>query len=108
MTQGPWKAIDNSPELLANATIPKLRIAYHVYYKDEIVGKVSADEFSRYPALKGQGMIGHSLLLGHFYFIKNITDSRGSSHATVRRAWEPDLLQMAETKINARLSLLLM
>ncbi len=30
-----------------------------------------------------------------------ITDSRGGSHATERRAWEPGLLLMAETKINA-------
>jgi hypothetical protein len=47
--------LGNSPELLAQAVIPKLRVAYGLYFKDETVGKVELHEFRDYTELGVQG-----------------------------------------------------
>ena len=55
-----WQVIGHSLDLLAEATIPKLRVVTHVYYKDEVVhhfGSHEEEEARKYPLLKGQGGI---------------------------------------------------
>ena len=60
---GVWKKIGNSPQLLAEAAIPELRVAFDIYYKDTIVRKVDFDEFKNYTELKmmGQPIIENKL-----------------------------------------------
>lgn len=55
ITSGQWKVVANSPELLAAASIPKLRVVYTLYYKDEVVRRLSPDELKEYVELVGQG-----------------------------------------------------
>lgn len=56
ITEGHWTIIAHRPELLEGLTIPKLRAAGTVYYKDEIVEQLaSVQDLHRYPELLGQG-----------------------------------------------------
>lgn len=55
ITKGPWRVIGNSNRLLVEATIPQLRVAYTLYYKDQELKQLTDNELSKYVALKGQG-----------------------------------------------------
>jgi hypothetical protein len=55
VTSGRWKIIGNSPELLAAASIPELRVVGSLYYKDTYIRQLSYEELTRYPQYRGQG-----------------------------------------------------
>ena len=72
VTEGPWEIIGNSPKLLATAIIPELRVAYHIYYKDDIVKKVNLNEFRQYSVLEGQGQMFIENKLRRYFAKKSI------------------------------------
>ena len=55
ITDGTWKVVANSPQLLAIADIPLLRAAYDLFFKDQILRKLSGDELDNYPTLSVDG-----------------------------------------------------
>lgn len=56
--KGDWKIVGHSPELLATAEIPVLRVVNAIYYKDEIVQQLLPwDEAIKYTPLRGQGKL---------------------------------------------------
>lgn len=55
ITEGDWKRLGHSPDLLHKAVIPELRVAYDIYQGDQLIKKVDLDDFKNYTEL---GMAG--------------------------------------------------
>jgi hypothetical protein len=76
-----WPLIAYCPERLENVVIPRLRSVGSVYYKDEIVERLtSVEDFSRYPTLIGQGKVAlEERVRKHFGLLKTNTDREPSA-----------------------------
>jgi len=73
ITRGPWKVVGHSAKLLEESTVPELRVAYTLYYKDQALRQISTDEMKDYVALIGQGGLAVENKLRK-YFTMNSTD----------------------------------
>jgi hypothetical protein len=64
VSKGNWRLIGNSPELLGRCSVPVLRVAASLYYKDEVIGTVKPDQLGDYQEFRLCGYVGLQLTLG--------------------------------------------
>ncbi len=67
VTTGRWTIVGNSPELLQEATVPELRAAYTLYFKDTIVRRLTRDELKDYPELSVGGCLYYEDKLRRYF-----------------------------------------